>query len=115
MRALLSGIRWLFLVCFLVGVVGCAGVTPKGPTQIVYSAEWTLIGAANSVADLHDGGTLTGKAYDDAKGAILQAKAALDAAKVAKASGDAATAEGKIRIAQSILNQLAAALAAKGK
>ncbi len=102
-----------FLIAMVLALAACA-TTPKGTTQTLYSAEWTLTGAANSVADLHDGGTLTGKSYEDAKGVLLQAKAALDSAKAAAAKGDATGAAQYLQIAQSVLNQLAAYLAAHG-
>lgn len=103
----------LLLVLALV-LTACA-TTPKGTTQTLYAAEWTLTGAANSVADLHDGGTLKGADYDNAKGVLTQAKAALDSAKVAAAHGDATGAAQYLQIAQSVLNQLAAYLASHGQ
>jgi hypothetical protein len=93
------------------GFVACTTV-PKGVTQTLYSAEWTLVGAANSVADLHDGGTLHGQDYENAKALILQAKAALDSAKAARTGGDTAGAAQYLKAAQALLNQLAAYLAA---
>ena len=107
-------IRTYLLLCLLGGVLGflvaCAGVTPKDQTQIVYSIGWTLVGAENSVADLKQSGVLKGSDLDNAKTVLAQAESAYQSARTAKSPADAAT---YIRLAQSLLNQLAAYLASK--
>lgn len=109
-------VRQWFLFCFLaacLSLVSCAGVTPKDQTQVIYSAGWTLVGATNSVADLHDAGVLKGNDYTQAKDTLQQATTAYQSAKAALAQGKTADATTYIRVAQAALNQLAAYLASK--
>ena len=94
-------------------LASCAGVSPKGVTQDLYAAGWTLVGATNAVADLHDSGTLTGANYAKAKDLLAQSEAAYKGARTALSGGNTVDAAGYIRIAQSVLNQLAAYLAAR--
>ncbi len=103
----------VLLVVIIVGLVGCA-TAPKGPTQTVYAAGWTLVGATNSVADLHDAGTLKGADYEAAKTILAQASTAYSSARAAVAQGKPAEAQDYIRLAQSFLNQLAAYLNSHG-
>lgn len=100
--------KLLVILCLL--FTACA-TTPKDQTQVIYSAGWTLVGATNSVADLHDSGVLKGSDYDNAKAILAQATTAYQSARSAKSPTDAA---GYIRIAQGLLNQLAAYLASRG-
>ena len=58
--------RSLALALLLALLASCA-TYPKGEAQILYSAGWTLVGATNSVADLHDAGLLKGEDYEKAK------------------------------------------------
>lgn len=95
-------------------VLSACATYPKDVTQTLYSAEWTLVGAVNSIADLHDGGTLKGQDYENAKALAIQANAALDSAKAARSAGDTVGAAQYLRAAQALLNQLAAYLTAHG-
>lgn len=111
----------LAALCFslVLGFTGCASMggtaaTPQSATQIVYAAGWTLVGATNSVADLHDAGRLTGDNYQKAKSLIGEANAAYVIAKTSLAQGKPADAQSQILAAQQLLTQLAAYLAAQG-
>ena len=108
---------WLLvalLTFFILGMLhGCA-TTPKGPTQTVYAAGWTLVGATNSVADLHDAGTLKGQDYETAKQILAQATTAYQSAQAAVQQGKPADAATYITLLQTLLNQLAAYLQAHG-
>ena len=105
--------KQFFLALLLVCMVACA-TTPSGSTQTIYAAGWTLVGATNSVADLHDAGTLKGADYDQAKAILAQASAAYKTAEGLATSGNTADAQAKIVALQAILNQLAAYLQAHG-
>lgn len=103
--------RYFLALCAAALLLGaCAGTTPKDVTQTVYVAGWSLVGATNSVADLHDAGMLKGADYDNAKLLLAQATTAYQSARAAKSPTDAA---GYIRLAQSLLTQLAGYLASK--
>lgn len=104
---------WLLAAVLGLLLISCA-VAPKGPTQTVYAAGWTLVGATNSVADLHDAGTLKGADYEKAKEILGQATTAYASARAALAQGKPADAQNYITLAQTVLNQLAAYLAAHG-
>jgi hypothetical protein len=105
-------IKFLLLALLLV-TLGCA-TTPKGPTQTVYAAGWTLVGATNSVADLHDSGLLKGADYDQAKQLLGQATTAYQTAKAFVLQGKTSDAASQIVVLQTLLNQLAAYLQAHG-
>jgi hypothetical protein len=102
----------IYLVVIL-GVLGCA-TKPVGTTQTIYAAGWTIVGATNSVADLHDSGQLKGADYEKAKEILAQATAAYKNAESLAIAGKVSDAESAIRLAQSTLNQLAIYLTAKG-
>lgn len=106
--------RSFFLLLFVVALFGCA-TTPKDTTQVVYAAGWTLVGATNSVADLKDAGVLKGNDLANAKTILAQAETAYTSARAALKNGKPADAASYIRLAQSLLNQLAALLAAQGR
>lgn len=101
------------LLCILAVLVGCA-TTPKDTTQTVYAAGWTLVGATNAVADAKDAGLLKGEDLANAKQVLAQSEAAYRSATAALKQGKPEDAVGYIRLAQSLLNQLAAYLAAHG-
>lgn len=103
----------LYLLLLVLFLAACAGATPRDTTQTLYAAGWTLVGAANSVADLHDAGTLKADDYENAKQILAQATTAYQSARTALRDGRPTDALGYIRIAQGLLNQLAAYLAAK--
>jgi hypothetical protein len=103
----------LAVVIIMMAMTGCA-TTPKGTTQTIYAAGWTLVGATNSVADLHDAGKLKGADYDKAKEILGQATVAYKQAESLAVAGKTADAQASIQAAQSILNQLALYLASKG-
>ncbi len=101
----------LLLVAFLVACAGAA--TPKDATQTIYSVGWTLVGATNSVADLHDAGTLKGQDYENAKATLKSVNESYASARAALGKGDSQGALTYLRLAQTLLNQLAATLAAR--
>ena len=108
---------WVLALClgtiFAVWLQSCA-IMPKSTTEKVYSVGWTLVGATNSVADLHDAGTLTGPAYDRAKAVLLEAHAAYKTARASLTNGKPIDAEHYLALAQTLLNQLSAYLRAHG-
>lgn len=105
-------------VFFLLGLWACALVgcatTPKGPTQTVYTAGWTLVAATNAVADLKDSGTLKGQDLVTAKDILAQANTAYMSARAALQQGKPADAQTYLELLQTLLNQLAAYLQAHG-
>ncbi len=105
----------LYLSALILGLMlnSCA-TAPKGATQTVYAAGWTLVGATNSVADLHQSGVLKGQDYEKAKAVLMQAEAAYKDARAATAQGKPADAQSYILLTQQLLNQLAAYLQAHG-
>jgi hypothetical protein len=106
--------RPLYLVLIAALLLGACATKPVGTTQTIYAAGWTLVGATNSVADLHDSGKLTGASYDKAKEILGQATVAFKQAESLAVAGKTTDAQASIQAAQSILNQLAVYLAAKG-
>ena len=94
-------------------LLSCA-TTPKTPEQTLYAAGWTLVGATNSVADLHQSGVLVGQDYQNAKDILQQAEAAYKVARDSIAAGNPANASTYIALLQSLLLQLSAFLQAHG-
>ena len=103
----------LAIVLAAIFAVGCS-IMPQSTTQKVYSVGWTLVGATNSIADLHDSGTLTGENYEQAKTLLLQAHTAYKTARASLVGGQPANAEQYLTLAQTLLNQLSAYLRAHG-
>jgi len=93
--------------------MGCS-TQPKGSTQTVYAAGWTLVGATNSVADLHQSGALKGADYENAKGILQQAEAAYKLSRDSLAAGNTVNATNYLNLAQQLLLQLSAFLQSKG-
>jgi hypothetical protein len=102
-----------FIAGFIYSAGGCA-TQPKGPTQTLYSAGWTLVGATNAVADLHDSGQLTGANYATAKGLLEQATTAYQTAKAATQQGKPADAATYLTLLQTLLLQLSTYLSEHG-
>lgn len=106
---------WLACCAIVVLLWSCtsAPVTPKDATQTLYATGWTLVGATNSVADMHDSGVLKGEDYTTAKNILKEATDAYKSGKAAFGQGKTSDATTYIRLAQTALNKLAAYLAAK--
>lgn len=113
-RQLHQAILLTLLFIGLAMFYGCQTV-PKDTTQGVYAAGWTLVGATNSVADLKDAGVLKGEDLANAKSILDQAETAYRSARAALKQGKPNDAASYIRLAQSLLNQLASLLAAQGR
>ena len=104
--------HWLTL-CAALLLIGACATAPKDVTQTVYVAGWGLVGATNSVADLHDAGTLKGADYAPAKDVLAHATTAYQSARTALTSGHPNDAATYIRTAQALLTQLAGYLASR--
>lgn len=102
------------LLLALAGLVACA-TGPKNLTEGTYAAGQVLIAATNSVADLHEAGMLKGADYEKAKDVLNQATAAYGQAKQAVLDHRPQDAQSYLRLAQSLLNQLAGHLIARGR
>jgi hypothetical protein len=105
------------LLGFALELAGCATdpatgnvvlVTPKSPTQTVYSLEISLTAAVNAIADLHDKGILVGPNYDKAKVIEAQAHATLIDARNAAMQQDATRSQVYLTTLASLIDQLAA-------
>lgn len=104
---------FLLLGLWACALVGCA-TAPKGPTQTVYTAGWTLVAATNAVADAKDSGALKGQDLENAKAILGQAETAYRSARAALQQGKPVDAQTYLMLLQGFLNQLAAYLQAHG-
>jgi uncharacterized membrane protein len=104
----------ILAVVLAVGLAGCAGTQVKTPDQGVLACYASVNAMAGTAVDLKNRGKLTKEQQQQAFDIGNQALAACDAARAALGQGDMSTAEGKLKIANSILLQVEAMLAAQG-
>ena len=92
-------------LALLLALVACA-TYPRSSNELAYTVGWTLVGATNSVADLHDSGVLKGEDYEAAKSILDKATKAYQAMRAALKRGDLAEASVQEKIIKSILDKL---------
>ena len=92
-------------LALLLALVACA-TYPRDSNQLAYTVGWTLVGATNGVADLHDSGLLKGEDYETAKSILDGATKAYQVMRAAIRRGDLAEASAQERIIKSLLDKL---------
>jgi len=109
--------RKFFAMMALAIIAACAQVGVVAPQSLdegLAYAQGQVSALEQSAAVAVSSGQLKPAVAQQALALGDQATAAISAARAAEAGGDTSTAQGKLAIATSILNQLAAMLAAQG-